>query len=151
MTYVKLVLPLMLCASFVASQGGGSLKTGTASVPHVPEKGSVEHKAIVDVGQEIPRAEGSIHTVDGIPEGRPRVVAGDLSLCEGLPQTQVCVTAPQLNQPTKQVIRLTLISHTGDCRLCRKADIESLVRPGNDRKAVTRQHARVLQEKGAGT
>ena len=48
MTYVKLVLPLMLCVSFVATQSGGSLKTGTAAVPHVPEKGSVERKAIVD-------------------------------------------------------------------------------------------------------
>lgn len=48
MTYVKLLLALMFCASSVIGQGGGSLKTGTAAVPHVPEKGSVERKAIVD-------------------------------------------------------------------------------------------------------
>lgn len=48
MTCVRLVLALMLCASFVAAQGGGSLKKGTAAAPHVPEKGSVERKAIID-------------------------------------------------------------------------------------------------------
>ena len=48
MTCIKLLLALMLCASSVVAQGGGTLKTGTAAVPHVPEKGSVERKAIVD-------------------------------------------------------------------------------------------------------
>jgi len=38
----------MLCASSVLAQGGGSLKTGNSAVPYVPEKGSVERKAIVD-------------------------------------------------------------------------------------------------------
>jgi len=49
MTCVKLLLALMFCASSVVAQGGGSLKVGTAAVPHVPEKGSVERKTIVDV------------------------------------------------------------------------------------------------------
>jgi len=48
MTSIKLLLVLMFCASLVVAQGGGSLKTGTAAVPHVPEKGSVERKGIVD-------------------------------------------------------------------------------------------------------
>ena len=48
MTCLKFLLALMLCASSVVAQGGGSLKAGTAAVPHVPEKGSVERKAIVD-------------------------------------------------------------------------------------------------------
>jgi hypothetical protein len=48
MTCMKLLLALMFCASSVVAQGGGSLKTGTAAVPHVPEKGSVERKTIVD-------------------------------------------------------------------------------------------------------
>ncbi|MCM3904356.1 MAG: hypothetical protein ND866_21890 [Pyrinomonadaceae bacterium] len=48
MTCIKLLFALMLCASSAIAQGGGSLKTGTAAVPHVPEKGSVERKAIVD-------------------------------------------------------------------------------------------------------
>lgn len=43
-----LLLALMMCASSVIGQGGGSLKTGTSAVPQVPEKGSVERKAIVD-------------------------------------------------------------------------------------------------------
>ena len=47
-TCTKLLLALMLSASSVVAQGGGSLKTGTAAVAHVPEKGSVERKAIVD-------------------------------------------------------------------------------------------------------
>jgi hypothetical protein len=38
----------MLCASAVGAQGGGILKTGNSAVPHVPEKGSVERKTIVD-------------------------------------------------------------------------------------------------------
>jgi hypothetical protein len=48
MTCMKLILTLMLCASSVLAQGGGSLKMENAAVPHVPEKGSVERKAIVD-------------------------------------------------------------------------------------------------------
>ncbi|MFN2513477.1 MAG: hypothetical protein ABR568_18905 [Pyrinomonadaceae bacterium] len=48
MTCMNLLLTLTLCASSVVGQGGGSLKTGNAAVPHVPEKGSVERKAIVD-------------------------------------------------------------------------------------------------------
>ncbi|MBA2527650.1 MAG: hypothetical protein H0V18_17990 [Pyrinomonadaceae bacterium] len=48
MTCTKLVLALTLCASSVVAQGGGSLRIGTAAVPHVPEKGSVERKTIVD-------------------------------------------------------------------------------------------------------
>jgi hypothetical protein len=45
---MKLLLALMFCASSVVAQGGGSLKTENAAVPHVPEKGSVERKAIAD-------------------------------------------------------------------------------------------------------
>ena len=48
MTCIKLLLVLMLSISSVVGQGGGTLKTGTAAGPHVPEKGSVERKAIVD-------------------------------------------------------------------------------------------------------
>ncbi len=48
MTCIKFLFALMLCASSVVAQGGGSLKQGTAAVPHVPEKGSVERKAILD-------------------------------------------------------------------------------------------------------
>lgn len=48
MTCLRLLLALMLCSSAVVAQGGGTLKTGTAAVPYVPEKGSVERKAIVD-------------------------------------------------------------------------------------------------------
>lgn len=48
MTCLRLLLALMLCASAVVAQGGGTLKTGTSAVPYVPEKGSVERKAIVD-------------------------------------------------------------------------------------------------------
>jgi hypothetical protein len=48
MTCTKLVLALMFCVSLVVAQGGGSLKTGTAAIPHVPAKGSAERKAIVD-------------------------------------------------------------------------------------------------------
>lgn len=48
MTCLKLLLTVMLCASSVIAQGGGSLKAGTTAVPHVPEKGSPERKAIVD-------------------------------------------------------------------------------------------------------
>jgi hypothetical protein len=48
MTFIRFLLALMICASSVIGQGGGSLKTGSAAVPHVPEKGSVERKAIVD-------------------------------------------------------------------------------------------------------
>ena len=48
MTYIKLLLATMLCASSIVAQGGGTLKTGTAAVPYVPEKGSTERKAIVD-------------------------------------------------------------------------------------------------------
>ena len=48
MTCIKFLLALMLCSSLVLAQGGGSLKPGTAAVPHTPEKGSVERKAIVD-------------------------------------------------------------------------------------------------------
>ena len=48
MTCLRPLLALMLCASAVLAQGGGTLKTGTAPVPYVPEKGSVERKAILD-------------------------------------------------------------------------------------------------------
>ncbi len=48
MTCLKFLLALILCASSLFAQGGGSLKEGTAAVPHVPEKGSVERKAVVD-------------------------------------------------------------------------------------------------------
>ena len=48
MTCTRLLLALMFCASSVVAQGGGSLKAGTAAVPQVPGKGSVERKAIVD-------------------------------------------------------------------------------------------------------
>ena len=48
MTCLRLPLALMLCASAVSAQGGGTLKPESAAVPHVPEKGSVERKAIVD-------------------------------------------------------------------------------------------------------
>lgn len=48
MTCMNLLLSLMLCASSAVGQGGGSLKTGNAAAPHVPEKGSIERKAIVD-------------------------------------------------------------------------------------------------------
>lgn len=48
MTCSKLVLALMLCSSSVVAQGGGSLNIGNAAVPTVPEKGSIERKAIVD-------------------------------------------------------------------------------------------------------
>ncbi|MBA3514025.1 MAG: hypothetical protein H0T77_06600 [Pyrinomonadaceae bacterium] len=45
---MKLLLASMLCTSSLIAQGGGSLKMGTAAVPHVPEKGSMERKAIAD-------------------------------------------------------------------------------------------------------
>ncbi|CAN5806881.1 hypothetical protein BH18ACI4_BH18ACI4_20390 [soil metagenome] len=45
---MQVLLALMWCASSLVAQGGGSLKIGTAAVPHVPEKGSVERKAIAD-------------------------------------------------------------------------------------------------------
>jgi hypothetical protein len=48
MISMKLLLTLMFCASSVFAQGGGSLKTENAAVSHVPEKGSVERKAIAD-------------------------------------------------------------------------------------------------------
>jgi len=48
MTRIKFLLALMLCASSVFAQGGGSLKTENSAVPYTPEKGSVERKAIVD-------------------------------------------------------------------------------------------------------
>ena len=48
MTRLHILLTLLFCASTVVGQGGGTLKTGTAAVPHVPEKGSVERKAIID-------------------------------------------------------------------------------------------------------
>lgn len=48
MTCLRVLLTLMLCASSVVAQGGGSLKTGTAPGPHLPEKGSAERKGIVD-------------------------------------------------------------------------------------------------------
>jgi len=48
MQCIKLLVVVIGCASSVVAQGGGTLKTGSAAVPHVPEKGSVERKAIVD-------------------------------------------------------------------------------------------------------
>ena len=48
MTSIKLLLVLTLCVSSVFAQGGGSLKSGSGAVPHVPEKGSAERKAILD-------------------------------------------------------------------------------------------------------
>ena len=48
MTCMNLLLTMMLCASSVLAQGGGSLNAGAAAIPHVPEKGSAERKAIVD-------------------------------------------------------------------------------------------------------
>jgi hypothetical protein len=48
MTSIKLLLVLTLCVSSVFAQGGGSLKSESGAVPHVPEKGSAERKAILD-------------------------------------------------------------------------------------------------------
>ena len=48
---IRLVLlgMVILCASgIVAAQGGGAVEVKAASDPHVPERGSVERKAIVD-------------------------------------------------------------------------------------------------------
>jgi hypothetical protein len=53
MNITKLVLALIWCATSVVAQGGGSLKTTSAAVPHVPERGSPERKAIVD-GLRVP-------------------------------------------------------------------------------------------------
>jgi hypothetical protein len=46
-TFLKLLLTVMLCVSPVVAQGGGTIKEPAVG-SHVPEKGSVERKAIVD-------------------------------------------------------------------------------------------------------
>jgi len=44
-----LIVALILCASLIgAAQGGGTVEAKAATDPHVPERGSVERKAIVD-------------------------------------------------------------------------------------------------------
>lgn len=44
-----LLVALLLCASaIIVAQGGGAIQAKAATDPHVPEKGSVERKAIVD-------------------------------------------------------------------------------------------------------
>ncbi|MGI9166573.1 MAG: hypothetical protein ACR2G5_09325 [Pyrinomonadaceae bacterium] len=79
-----LIVALILCASLIgAAQGGGTVEAKAATDPHVPERGSVERKAIVDA-LRIPVEKGVKQPV--IFKIEHLKVQNDLAFLLGVPQ-----------------------------------------------------------------